>query len=1422
MLNKIIRYSLNNRLLILVASVLLLFAGLYTSMKMDVDVFPDLNAPTVVVMTEAPGMAPEEVERLVTFPVETALNGATDVRRVRSSSTTGFSVVWVEFDWGTDIYRARQITSEKLAVVGESLPEGVGTPTLGPQSSILGEMMIIGLTSDSTSLRDLRTLADWTIRPRLLSIGGVAQVTVIGGEMKEYQILLDLPRMKQYGVTLDEVLNAAREMNRNANGGILYEYGNEYIVRGAVATTDVDAIAKAVVKRVDGVPVLMGDVAEVKIGDKAPKLGTASVRANPAVLLTVTKQPNTSTLDLTEKLLSSMDELQKNMPADVTVSTDIFRQSHFIESSINNVQKSLYEGAIFVVIVLFFFLMNVRTTLISLVALPLSLLFSILALHFMGLTINTMSLGGMAIAIGSLVDDAIVDVENVYKHLRENRLLPPGQRKPIVEVVFEASREVRMPILNSTLIIIVTFIPLFFLTGMEGRMLVPLGIAFIVALFASTVVALTLTPVLCSYLLGKGKTDKDISREPFVARTLKKYYGQALEWALRHRTGVLGGTIALFVAAMITFFTLGRSFLPPFNEGSFTINVSTLPGISLEESDNIGRRAEELLLEVPEIQTVARKTGRAELDEHALGVNTSEIEAPFVLGDRSHAEVVADVRKKLSVIPGVNIEIGQPISHRIDAMLSGTQARIAIKLFGDDLNRMFMLGNQIKKNISAIDGVVDLNVEQQIERPQLKITPRREMLARYGVSLSEFAEFIDVALAGEVVSQVYEGSRTFDLTVKVKDDERSSAAKIGDLMVDTQDGKVPLSYLAEIKSATGPNTINRENVKRKIVISANVSDRDLRSVVDDIRERIDETVVLPEGYFIEYGGQFESEAAASRTLSFVSLFSLLVVFLLLYNQFRSVSQSAVILLNLPLALIGGVFILRFTTGEISIPAIIGFISLFGIATRNGMLLVSHYNTMLSEGNSLHDTILRGSLDRLNPILMTALTSALALIPLALGGDLPGNEIQSPMAKVILGGLITSTFLNAFVVPVVYWIMNRKKRKSMRNSFLCLFVFAVANMGAQNNMADILASIETNNPELKAGAQIVLSQKAEVSSQNTLEDPNFEFEHLWGADNAKDRKYDISVSQSFDFPSLYVQRNKIGNLKRTLYDGQQAVLRQQILLQAKELCLQVIYLNRCIRLGNERQAAADELVKLYRERLTSGDANILDVNKIEIEQLNITTSNIQRRNELAACLAQLQALNGGEPLNLAESALTEYSDRELPASFDDLKEQALQSDPELQMLRQENQIAGKEVSLNRAGWLPKFELGYRHAYELGERFNGLSVGVSIPLFANRKKVKIAKAQAVAGSFTVNNKELQTLAALQSSYNEAVALKDNRERYELLTRQNNFELLQKALASGKISMVEYLVDATQLYEAFENKLSLEYEYQLRLARMYKFEL
>ena len=1033
MLNKIIGFSLQNRILVLVASVLLLIGGTYTAMHTEVDVFPDLNAPTVVIMTEANGMAAEEVEQLVTFPVETAVNGATGVRRVRSSSTNGFSVVWVEFDWDTDIYLARQIVSEKLAVVSESLPANVGKPTLGPQSSILGEMLIVGLTADSTSMLDLRTIADWTIRPRLLSTGGVAQVAVLGGDIKEYQVQLDPERMRHYGVTLSEVMNITREMNLNANGGVLYEYGNEYIVRGVLSTDKVDQIAKAVVRSngVSGAPILLEDIADVQVGAKLPKLGTASERGKHAVLLTVTKQPATSTLELTDKLEASLQDLQKNLPADVKVSTDIFRQSRFIESSIGNVQKSLLEGGIFVVIVLFLFLANIRTTVISLVTLPLSLIASILALHYMGFTINTMSLGGMAIAIGSLVDDAIVDVENVYKRLHENRLKPAGEQLPILEVVFNASKEVRMPILNSTLIIIVSFVPLFFLSGMEGRMLVPLGIAFIVALAASTVVALTVTPVLCSYLLGKEKTKKQNNEnsDSAVARKMKQWYGSALTFVLGHKKGVLGGTIGLFVVALGCFFTLGRSFLPPFNEGSFTINISSLPGISLEESDKMGHRAEELLLSIPEIQTVARKTGRAELDEHALGVNVSELEAPFELKDRSRSELVAEVREKLGTIVGANVEIGQPISHRIDAMLSGTKANIAIKLFGDDLNRMFTLGNEIKSAIQGIPGIADLNVEQQIERPQLVISPKREMLAKYGISLPEFSEFVNVCLAGEAVSQVYEKGKSFDLTVRVKDNLRDEMEKIRNLMIDTGDGqKIPLNYVAEIRSAMGPNTISRENVKRKIVISANVADRDLRSVVNDIQAQVDAQIKLPEGYHIEYGGQFESEQAASRTLALTSFMSIVVIFLLLYHEFRSVKESAIILINLPLALIGGVFALLITTGEVSIPAIIGFISLFGIATRNGMLLISHYNHLQQEeGYGVYDSVIRGSLDRLNPILMTALSSALALIPLALSGDLPGNEIQSPMAKVILGGLLTSTFLNGFIIPIVYLMMHHNQQ-----------------------------------------------------------------------------------------------------------------------------------------------------------------------------------------------------------------------------------------------------------------------------------------------------------------------------------------------------------------------------------------------------------
>ena len=1071
MLNKIISFSLHNRPVILFFSVLLMVVGIWTACKMEVDVFPDLNAPTVVVMTEAQGMASEEVERLVTFPIETAVNGATDVRRVRSSSTTGFSVVWVEFDWGTDIYRDRQIVSEKLATIGDALPQGVGQPTLGPQSSILGEVMFIGLTADSTSMGDLRTLADWTVRPQLLATGGVAQVTVMGGDIMEYQIRIHPERMRHYGVTLTQVMDATRNMNRNASGGVLYERGNEYIVRGVLTTADTELLGQAVVATTaKGQPVVLADVADVEMGVKSPKMGLASVSGKPAVLLTVTKQPSTSTLELTGKLDEVVEQMRSALPKDVKVNTQLYRQQNFIDSSISNIKKSLVEGGIFVVLVLFIFLMNARTTVISLVTIPLSLLITMLVLHVMGLTINTMSIGGMAIAIGSLVDDAIVDVENVFKRLRQNARLPKEQRQSKLDVIFHASHEVRMPILNSTLIIVVSFVPLFFLSGLEGRMLAPLGVSFIVSLFASTVVALTLTPVLCSYLLKDGGESEEGrvkseefnglsleseegrvkseefnslsleseegrvkseefngdsphgsgSQEPRWVRAMKVRYEQLLMRVLDGpKRAILIATGVLVVITLVLFFNLGRSFLPPFNEGSFTINVSTLPGVSFEESDRMGEQAERLLLQVPEVKDVARKTGRAELDEHALGVNTSEMEVPFELKDRSKEEVMADIRSKLRTLPGVNVEIGQPISHRIDAMLSGTKAGIAIKVFGPDLTTLHSIGLQIQQATRSIDGVTDLNVEQQVERPQLVIRPRRLLLASNGITLPQFAAYVNAALGGEVVSQVQDGGKTFDLTVRMADEDINSIDHIRNMLIDTADGRqVCLSDVADIFSSAGPNTISRENAQRKLVVSANAQGRDLRSVVNDMRQSIETNVKLPDGYRVEYGGQFESEASASRLLLALSVVSIVVILLLLYLQFRSWKQSVVVLLNLPLALIGGVLALVVTGGVVSIPAIIGFISLFGMATRGGMLLVDRYNELARHGLSRREVVLRGSLDRLLPILMTALSSGLALIPLALGSSLPGNEIQSPMAQVMLGGLLTSTLLNLIIVPLM--------------------------------------------------------------------------------------------------------------------------------------------------------------------------------------------------------------------------------------------------------------------------------------------------------------------------------------------------------------------------------------------------------------------
>ena len=1024
MLNKIIRFSLQNRILILILSCLMLIGGTIVTINTEVDVFPDLNAPTVVVMTEAPGFDPEEVEKSVTFPIETAVNGATNVRRVRSSSSAGFSIVWVEFDWGMDIYRARQIVSEKLTTITDALPQGVNTPTLGPQSSILGEMLIIGMTSDTVSMQDLRTIADKQLRPRLLAVGGVSQVAVIGGDVKEYQIKIDPAKMRYFNVSLDEVLSATENMNSNVGGGSLFEYDNEYLIKGDLNTNNLEDIGLGVVRSDSNGIVLIRDIAQVEIGNKLPKLGVASEKGHPAVLLTITKQPNIDTNKLTAQIEDELEEARKSIPEGINISTDIFRQSSFINSSISNIQRALIEGAVFVVIILFFFLMNIRTTIISLVALPLSIIITVISLHFLGYTINTMSLGGIAIAIGSLVDDAIVDVENVYKRLRQNRLLPADKRASVIDVVYNSSSEVRMPIFNSSLIIVASFMPLFFLSGIEGRLLIPLGISFIISLFASTLVALTLTPVLCSYLLdGKSANDE---KESWIVTKLKNGYSRALRFAFNHKKSLLGAVAIAFVAALIAFCSLGRSFLPSFNEGSFTINVGTLPGVSLDVSDRIGREAEKIILSIPEIKTVARKTGRAELDEHSFGVNVSEIEAPYEIIDRPRSEILKELRHRLSDIPGVNIEIGQPISHRIDAMLSGSKAQIAVKLFGPELDRLFKMGNSIKKEISAIPGIVDVNIEQQVERPELSIKPKRDMLARYGITLSSFSQFVETIMSGKNVSQVYEDGVSFDLTVRADYSLINSIEKIKNIMINSNVGMIPLYYVADIRSTYGPNTINRENVNRRIIISANVDNSDLRGAVNAIRSTIDEKITLPEGYYISYGGQFESEEQASRILSLASIIALLIVFTLLYHDFKDVKESLIILINLPLAMIGGIFILLLTGSELNIPAIIGFISLLGITTRNGMLLITRYNRLKADGVGLVERIHIGSADRLSPILMTALTSALALIPLAVNGAAPGNEIQSPMAVVILGGLLTSTTLNVFVVPILYYFISKNK------------------------------------------------------------------------------------------------------------------------------------------------------------------------------------------------------------------------------------------------------------------------------------------------------------------------------------------------------------------------------------------------------------
>ena len=1028
MLNNIIKFSLNNKFFILLSAVALMFTGFYTAQRMDVDVFPDLTAPTVVVMTDAHGMAAEEVERMVTFPIETAVNGATDVRRVRSASSQGFSFVWVEFDWGTDIYKARQVVSEKMVTLAGQMPLNIGQPMLAPQSSVMGEILFIGLQSDSTSLMDLRTIAEWNVKPVLLATGGVSQVTIIGGDYKQYQVLADPIKMKHYNVSLEELAAICEGISNNSAGSVVREYGNEYVVRGIGRTFDLEQLGNSYLKTLNGRPVLVNDVAEVKLGS-AVKMGSASQNAKPSVILSISKQPNTNTLKLTENIEKNLEELRKTLPADVTLDSKIFRQADFIEKSVDNVQRALIEGAIFVIVILFIFLGSFRTTIISVIAIPISLLGTIIVLKLLGLNINTMSLGGMAIAIGSLVDDAIIDVENVYKRLRQNHKLPKKERESAFHVVYEASKEIRASIIYATFIIIAAFVPLFFLTGMEGRMLKPLGIAYIVSLCISTIVAMTLTPLLCKLMLSN---EKYLTRKEKDSRFISKLnsgYIKTLEWVLRYKKIVLFGAIGLFITTLVALSTMGRSFLPEFNEGALTISAISKPGISLEESNLLGNLIEEELLAIPEVSSTARRTGRGELDEHSQTTNSAEIDVNFELDERSREEFMAEVRDKLAGVPGIAATVGQPLGHRIDHMLSGTRANIAIKLFGTDLNKMFTLGNQIQNTIVDIPGLVDVSVEQQVEIPQVQIRANREMLARYGISMNSFNEFVELAFAGEKLGDIYEGQRKFDLILRLNKDYTESIEGIKSALLDTENGKkVPLEQVADVVSVSGPSSISRENVQRKVVISANVAERDLRSVVTDIQKEINENIVLPENYMIQYGGQFESEARASQTLMLVSVVAILIIFLLLYQELKDLKLAAIIMVNLPLALIGGVFTIYFTSGIISIPSIIGFITLFGIATRNGILLMSHYQQLELQGVPLKKYITSGSANRLHPILMTALTAALALIPLAIKGDVTGNEIQSPMAKVILGGLLTSTLLNIYLVPVIYYLVHRKEIK----------------------------------------------------------------------------------------------------------------------------------------------------------------------------------------------------------------------------------------------------------------------------------------------------------------------------------------------------------------------------------------------------------
>ncbi|MDR6563733.1 MULTISPECIES: efflux RND transporter permease subunit [unclassified Arcicella] len=1021
MLNKLIQFSLHNRLFVVAFAALIMVYGVVTIINLPVDVLPDLNRPRVTIFLESNGLAPEEIETQVILPVETSLNGAPGVEVVRSSAAIGIGMVFVEFDWKTDVYRARQLVAEKLQTV--QLPNGI-TPVMGPISSVMGQIMLIGVSSDTTSPADLRTLADFTIRRRLMSIKGVSQVIPIGGERKQYQILISSDKLRQYNLSVDDIDNALLLTNQNTTGNFFNRFGSEVLIRNVGRANTLADLAQTVVGNKDGLPVILSQVADVKFGS-ALKRGDASINAKPAVILTVEKQPGANTVQLTDEVEKALLELQTTLPKDVKLNSKIFQQKNFIVNSLKNVEEALRDGFILVVIILFLFLLNFRTTIITLTAIPLSLVISAIIFKAFDISINTLTLGGLAIAIGELVDDAIVDVENVFRRLKENSLSPTPQ--PILQVIYHASSEVRNSIVYATIIVVLVFLPLFYMQGIEGKIFAPLGIAYITSIVASLVVSLTLTPALCSYLLNNVKTHEE--KDSILVRFLKRQDTKLLHWGLARPKFIIGVAVLLIVAAagIVPFF--GTEFLPPFNEGSFTINFSTPAGTSLEESNRIGTMGEKLMLRVPEVEYVSRRTGRAELDEHVEPVSNSEIEVELKDNNkRTRDEILADIRKELTILKGVSVNVGQPISHRLDHLLSGVRSQVAIKLFGPDLNDLRLNAGKIKQVVSSVQGAVDVQIEKQVLVPQLLIKVNREALQRYGIQAGKVSEILETFYNGKVEGQILDGQKTFDILLRTTDEERSNIEKIRNTQVSTANGNtIPLYQIANIEATNAINSIYHENTQRRIVISCNVQGRDLGSTVKEIQAKIGKEVKLPSGFYVQYGGQFESQQEASKLIGLLSIFALAGIFLVLYSHFKSSRIVLQIMLNVPLALIGSVIAVILTGGTFSIATLVGFITLTGIASRNGIMMISHYIHLIEQEGETFSAhmIIRGSLERLVPVLMTALVAALALIPLTLDAQASGKEILYPVATVILGGLISSTLLDMIVTPVVFYQFGEK-------------------------------------------------------------------------------------------------------------------------------------------------------------------------------------------------------------------------------------------------------------------------------------------------------------------------------------------------------------------------------------------------------------